>query len=74
MFCSCLRLIWPLLSWQIPFEAEERQDDSMLLLVILSLVLVGALIFVSVFVACRRVGKICAGYAAMRGICPFQHF
>lgn len=50
----------------------------MLLLVVLSTVLLVTLLVASVFVfiACRRGGKVCAGYAAaaMRGIPPIQHF
>ncbi|XP_047443605.1 voltage-dependent calcium channel beta subunit-associated regulatory protein [Mugil cephalus] len=50
--------VWNLLpenSTEIPFEAEEQQDDYGLLLVILSIFLVGSLIFISVFlIACRR--------------------
>ncbi|XP_040896494.1 voltage-dependent calcium channel beta subunit-associated regulatory protein [Toxotes jaculatrix] len=39
----------------IPFEAEEQQDGYVLLLVILSIFLVGTLIFISVLlIACRR--------------------
>ncbi|TWW57739.1 hypothetical protein D4764_07G0004580 [Takifugu flavidus] len=45
----------------ILFEAEEQQDGYMLLLVVLSILLVATLIFVSVFIACRRGAKVCAG-------------
>ncbi|GLD50431.1 voltage-dependent calcium channel beta subunit-associated regulatory protein [Lates japonicus] len=50
--------VWNILpenSTEIPFEAEERQDGYVLLLVILSIFLVGTLIFISVLlIACRR--------------------
>ncbi|KAM9358335.1 voltage-dependent calcium channel beta subunit-associated regulatory protein [Symphorus nematophorus] len=56
--------VWNILpenSTEIPFEAEEQRDGYVLLLVILSIFLVGTLIFVSVFlIACRRGGKFCA--------------
>ncbi|XP_063748236.1 voltage-dependent calcium channel beta subunit-associated regulatory protein isoform X2 [Eleginops maclovinus] len=45
----------------IPFEAEEQQDGYVLLLVILSILLVGTLIFISVLlITCRRGGQFCA--------------
>ncbi|XP_041862258.1 voltage-dependent calcium channel beta subunit-associated regulatory protein [Melanotaenia boesemani] len=50
--------VWNILpenSTEIPFEAEEQQDGYVLLLVIVSIFLVGTLIFISVFlIACRR--------------------
>ncbi|XP_076582302.1 voltage-dependent calcium channel beta subunit-associated regulatory protein [Chaetodon auriga] len=56
--------VWNILpenSTEIPFEAKEQQDGYVLLLVILSILLVGTLIFISVFlIACRRGGKFCA--------------
>ncbi|XP_070688940.1 voltage-dependent calcium channel beta subunit-associated regulatory protein [Pempheris klunzingeri] len=59
--------VWNILpenSTEIPFEAEEQQDGYVLLLVILSVFLVGTLIFVSVLlIACRRCcrgGQCCA--------------
>ncbi|XP_035509758.1 voltage-dependent calcium channel beta subunit-associated regulatory protein [Morone saxatilis] len=59
--------VWTILpenSTEIPFVAEEQQDGYVLLLVILSIFLVGALIFVSIFlIVCRRGcrgGKLCA--------------
>uniref|UniRef100_A0A3P8SH86 CACN subunit beta associated regulatory protein n=1 Tax=Amphiprion percula TaxID=161767 RepID=A0A3P8SH86_AMPPE len=54
----------PLVPQEILFEAEEQQDGYVLLLVILSIFLVGTLIFISVFlIACRRScrgGQCCA--------------
>ncbi|XP_023142018.1 voltage-dependent calcium channel beta subunit-associated regulatory protein [Amphiprion ocellaris] len=59
--------VWNILpenATEIPFEAEEQQDGYVLLLVILSIFLVGTLIFISVFlIACRRScrgGQCCA--------------
>nr|XP_046247977.1 voltage-dependent calcium channel beta subunit-associated regulatory protein [Scatophagus argus]XP_046247978.1 voltage-dependent calcium channel beta subunit-associated regulatory protein [Scatophagus argus]XP_046247979.1 voltage-dependent calcium channel beta subunit-associated regulatory protein [Scatophagus argus]XP_046247980.1 voltage-dependent calcium channel beta subunit-associated regulatory protein [Scatophagus argus]XP_046247981.1 voltage-dependent calcium channel beta subunit-assoc len=59
--------VWNILpknSTEIPFEAEEQQDGYMLLLVILSIFLVGTLIFAFVFlITCRRCcrgGKFCS--------------
>ncbi|XP_010728927.3 voltage-dependent calcium channel beta subunit-associated regulatory protein isoform X2 [Larimichthys crocea] len=53
--------ILPENSTEIPFEVKEQQDGYVLLLVILSIFLVGTLIFVAVFlIACRRGGKLCA--------------
>ncbi|KAM3620023.1 uncharacterized protein V6R79_017186 [Siganus canaliculatus] len=59
--------VWNILpknSTEIPFETEEQQDGSMLLLVILSIFLVGTLISVSIFLVayrrCCRGGKLCA--------------
>ncbi|XP_029356651.1 voltage-dependent calcium channel beta subunit-associated regulatory protein [Echeneis naucrates] len=50
--------VWNILpknSTEIPFEAEEQQDGYVLPLVILSIVLVGTLIFISILlIACRR--------------------
>ncbi|KAF7664133.1 hypothetical protein LDENG_00189450 [Lucifuga dentata] len=50
--------VWNILpenSTEIPFEAEEQQDGYVLLLVILSIFLVGTLIFTSVLlITCRR--------------------
>ncbi|XP_068582011.1 voltage-dependent calcium channel beta subunit-associated regulatory protein [Cebidichthys violaceus] len=50
--------VWNILpenSTEIPFVAEEQQDGYVLLLVILSIFLVGTVIFITVFlVACRR--------------------
>ncbi|XP_039984650.1 voltage-dependent calcium channel beta subunit-associated regulatory protein [Xiphias gladius] len=50
--------VWNILpenSTEIPFEAKEQQDGYVLLLVILSIFLVGTLIFISVLlIACRR--------------------
>ncbi|XP_022615285.1 voltage-dependent calcium channel beta subunit-associated regulatory protein-like [Seriola dumerili] len=50
--------VWNILpknSTEIPFEVEEQQDGYVLLLVILSIFLVGTLIFIPVlFIACRR--------------------
>ncbi|XP_010775452.1 protein Dos [Notothenia coriiceps] len=53
--------ILPENSTEIPFEAEEQQDGYVLLLVILSILLVGTLIFISVLlITCRRGGQFCA--------------
>ncbi|KAM9384920.1 voltage-dependent calcium channel beta subunit-associated regulatory protein [Pholidichthys leucotaenia] len=56
--------VWNILpenSTEIPREAEEHQHGYVLLLVILSIFLVGALVFISVFlIVCRRGGRCCA--------------
>lgn len=59
--------VWNILpenSTEIPFEAAEQQDGYVLLLVIISIFLVGTLIFTAVFfIACRywfRGGQFCA--------------
>ncbi|KAJ4943922.1 hypothetical protein JOQ06_006415 [Pogonophryne albipinna] len=53
--------ILPENSTEIPFKAEEQQDGYVLLLVILSILLVGTLIFISVLlITCRRGGQFCA--------------
>ncbi|XP_061593016.1 voltage-dependent calcium channel beta subunit-associated regulatory protein [Cololabis saira] len=59
--------VWNILpenSTEIPFEAEEQKDGSVLLLVILSIFLVATLIFLSVFAIayrrCCRGGQFCA--------------
>ncbi|XP_033477709.1 voltage-dependent calcium channel beta subunit-associated regulatory protein [Epinephelus lanceolatus] len=59
--------VWNILpknSTEIPIEAEEQKDGYVLLLVILSIFLVGTLIFISVFLIafrrCCRGGQCCA--------------
>lgn len=47
-------------SQEIPFEAEEQQDGYVLLLVILSIFLVGTLIFITVFLITFR--RCCPGW------------
>lgn len=58
-------VFFTVLSQEIPFKAEEQQDGYVLVLVILSVLLVGALIFISVLlIACRRGGQCCDRWGA----------